>query len=129
MGFASETEHKARKPHRCDGCGHLVEIGTTYVRWAGTTDGDFSQVSFHKECREAEIALNKLSGTDWDEWMGLCDMETDDWPWLISDFPTIAARMNITQDRYDERMAERKRCAEIWRLQSSTPDALKGDAK
>jgi hypothetical protein len=65
------------------------------------------------------MALNKLSGTDWDEWVGLQDMETDDWPWLIEDFPAIAARMGITQARYDERIEERKRCAEIWRAQAA----------
>lgn len=119
-GFASETERKARKQHRCDGCAQTIEVGSTYVRWAGTTDGDFSAASFHQDCRAAEIALNKLSGTDWDEWMGLQDMETDDWPWLLEDFPAIATRMGITQARYDEHIEERKRCAEIWRVQALT---------
>lgn len=112
MGFASETEHKARKAHKCDACRGVIEPATTYVRWVGTTDGDFSNVKFHPECRKAEIALNKLSGTDWDEWMGLDDMEADDWPWLIADHPEVAARLQITQAKYDERMAERQRCAE-----------------
>lgn len=112
MGFSSETTHTARKAHRCDACNAAIDAGSRYVRWAGTTDGDFSDAKFHPDCRVAEIALNKLSGTDWDEWMGLQDMEGDDWPWLIADFPFVATRMGITQARYDDLLAERKRCAE-----------------
>lgn len=112
MSFSEETTHKARKAHRCEACNGKIEAGETYIRWAGTTDGDFGVAKFHQDCRQAEIALNKLSGTDWDEWMGLQDMEVDDWPWLLEDYPAVAGRMGITQQRFDEIEAERKRCAE-----------------
>ena len=115
MSFANETEHRARKAHKCDACRTAIEPGSSYTRWAGTMDGDFSVAKFHHECRKAEIALNKLSGTDWDEWMELDDIEVDDWPWLIEDHPEVADRLQITQAKYDERMAERQRCAEARR--------------
>lgn len=109
MGFASETEHKARKAHKCDACNRAIEVGTTYTRWAGTTDGDFSEAKYHAECRAAEIAFNKLIGTDWDEWMGLDDAEADDWPWFLEEHPVVAVRLGITQAKYDEHLAERER--------------------
>lgn len=116
MGFANETEHTARKEHRCDACNQRINAGSRYVRWAGTTDGDFSEAKYHLECRQAEIALNKLAGTDWDEWMGLDDMEADDWPWLLADYPVVATRCGVTQTKYDEAIAERARCAEARKI-------------
>jgi len=121
VSFANETEHKARKAHKCDACCTAIDFGSTYVRWAGTSDGEFSVAKFHVECRNAEIALNKLSGTDWDEWMGLDDMEVDDWPWLIADHPEVAARLQITQAKYDEEIAEGQRCAEARRALEARP--------
>ena len=63
--------------------------------WSGT---------YHKGCREAEVALNGLHDIRHpDEWNNLADdMQWDDWPWLIEKHPTVAARMGITIEQHDE---------------------------
>ncbi|EDX79303.1 hypothetical protein BBAL3_460 [Brevundimonas sp. BAL3] len=53
--------------------------------------------------------------------MGLDDMEVDDWPWLIADHPEVAARLQITQAKYDEEIAEGQRCAEARRALEARP--------
>lgn len=112
MSFCSEREIKSvRKARRCAACRKMVEVGSRAIGWAGTIDGDFSTATFHVECRVAEIELNKLAGNDWDEWMGLDDAEADDWPWLLSDHPVVAARLGITQQKIDENEAEQARLA------------------
>lgn len=115
MSFVSETTHAARKPHICDGCGKGIVVGEKYTKWAGITDGCFGTAKYHEECRAAEIALNSLHGTHSDEWLGLQDMEVDDWPWLFEDYPAVADRMKITAQRYNEEMAERARIEAAWK--------------
>lgn len=96
MSFASTRTVKAvRKAHKCVGCDRMIEIGQPAERWSGMTDGDFASVIYHVDCRAAEIELNKLASTDWDEWMGLADIEDDDWDWLIEEYPAVAARMGL----------------------------------
>lgn len=97
MTFVSERTVKAvRKRHRCDGCGRHIEAGQSATRWAGLTDGDFNTAIYHPDCREAELAMNALIGTQYgDEWWPLSEIETDDRPWLIETFPAVAARMGF----------------------------------
>lgn len=108
MSFYRETVVKAvRKRHRCDGCGKHIEIGEPANRWAGMTDGDFGSVIMHPECREAEIKLNDILGThSGDDWAGLLDIESEDWPWLLEEHPVVAARMGITAERITAVAAE-----------------------
>lgn len=116
MSFASErTVKSVRKARACDGCGQLIEVGSPAVVWTGTTDGDFGTADFHVECRAAEIGINKLAGTTWGEWYGLADLETDDWPYLLSDHPVVAARFGITQARIDRVERERVESARRWK--------------
>lgn len=93
MSFVSETQVRAvRKRHACCACGRSIEIGEPATRWSGTTDGDFSAVIYHRDCRAAEIALNRLHGNHWDEWFGLHEINEDDRDWLCEEHPTVAAR-------------------------------------
>lgn len=39
--FQNTAIHKARKLHRCDGCGHVIHVGHLYVYQSGKFDGDF----------------------------------------------------------------------------------------
>ena len=98
MSFATETSVKAvRKRHRCDGCGAHIEIGEPAKRWAGMSDGDFCTAIYHPDCRAAEERMNELAGWRYgDDWYLLSDdLSREDWPWLLEEFPAVAARLNI----------------------------------
>lgn len=97
MSFATERVVKAvRKRHRCDGCRQHIEVGQPANRWAGMSDGEFAAVIYHPECREAEVALNDILGSHGaEEWCVLSDIEDEDRPWLIEEFPIVAQRMGL----------------------------------
>lgn len=100
MSFTREYPVKAvRKRRRCDACPGYINIGEPAVRWAGFSEGDFQTAIWHPECRKAEIAFNRLKDTMWhDEWSSLSEMEDDDHPWLLEEYPAIAARYGITAE-------------------------------
>lgn len=102
MSFVTEKPVKAvRKRHLCSGCDKWIEIGETAVNWCGTSDGDFNSAYYHPDCREAEIAFNKISGTHHaDEWQGLSDAEPEDRPWLKAEWPIPYLRMCMTREQY-----------------------------
>jgi hypothetical protein len=108
VSFATERTIKSvRKARKCRACRRQIEVGNPAVDWSGTTDGEFQAVSYHVECRAAEIALNRLAGTQYgDEWMGLDDMEWEDWQFILDDHPTVAGRLGITQKRINITVAE-----------------------
>jgi len=115
MGFANEKPIKAiRKAHPCAGCGKMLNVGEPAIGWAGTTDGQFDTATYHPECREAEIALNKLQGNHWDEWSSLGDMEEDDHPWLFSTFPIVAERFGVTAETVLAMEAAEERRRRAW---------------
>ena len=117
MSFVNEKAVKAvRKPGRCDACMQMVEIGQPAVRWAGITDGQFDTSLYHPECRAAEIALNRLHDTDrWqDEWIGLSDIDWEDWRWLVEEHPVVAERKGITLAKVEETERERKETHLAW---------------
>lgn len=102
MSFYSETPIKAvRKARRCSACDVQIEVGEPALKCSGSYDGFWSG-TYHLDCRNAECALNKRHGcSGGEDWLILSEhMEWDDWPWLIKKFPTVAARMNITIQRY-----------------------------
>lgn len=117
MSFVNETAVKAvRKPGLCDVCSRMVEAGQPAVRWAGITDGQFDTSLYHPECRAAEIALNKLHGTDrWgDDWMSLSDTDWEDWRWLVEEHPVVAERKGITLAQVEETEREREETHRAW---------------
>lgn len=111
MSFYSERHIKSvRKARQCCGCTSMLNVGDPALACSGRNyDNDFWDGAYHHDCRDAELALNKLHDTHWDEWVSLAEIEWDDYPWLLADFPTVAARMNITQERYDNIAAEQAR--------------------
>jgi hypothetical protein len=100
MTAFGESEHIARKRHKCCACETWVKPGERYVRWAGLCDGEFSTAVYHCDCREAEIAFNKIC--DIGEWVNLGDMESDDHDWLIDAHPSVAQRFGLTMFRWRE---------------------------
>jgi len=85
------------------------------LRYSGVFDGYFASHIHHPECRQAEIALNRLHDVrDGDDWMALTDMEADDWPWLLAEYPTIAERMGITAEKIRENEEESARMRAFW---------------
>lgn len=113
MGFYRERLVKAvRKARRCCACGQAIEVGQSALDCAGHYDGDFWSDTYHPDCRAAECQLNDLHGAE--EWMMLDEIEWDDWPWLLEDHPAVAARMGITNARYDEAVESERRCREAW---------------
>jgi hypothetical protein len=97
VSFNSERIIKStRKPHLCEGCGQTIPAGSTAQNWTGLTDGDFASVYYHPECREAEIMLNELAGTWAGEWISLQDRDPYYDAWILTDFPIVAERLNIS---------------------------------
>lgn len=87
----------------------MIAAGERAIRLVSNYDGFFTCL-YHPECRRAEVMLNRMHRTRWndpDDWYQLSDLETDDWPWLIANCPVVAVRMNATMLRYRERMDER----------------------
>lgn len=116
MFYNERTIKSVRKARPCLGCGRRIEVGETALGCAGHYDGDFWSGAYHHDCRSAEIGLNRLHDVrGGDEWMNLGDdMEWEDWPWLVEDFPAVAARMGITTERFEEVRDERERVRKAW---------------
>lgn len=108
MAFINERTIKAtRKRHLCIACDKFIEIGEPAVNWAGVTDGDFSSVHYHPECRAAEIDYNhEYLGGGWpDEWACLRDCEPDDRPWIKANHPIAYLRMCRTREQHASAVA------------------------
>lgn len=115
MSFVNERAVKAvRKAAQCCACLKQVEVGEPAIRWAGVSDGDFSSVIYHPDCREAEIALNKLHGTLWDEWIAIWDLDWEDHRWLLETYPAVAERKGITLAEVEETEREREEASRAW---------------
>lgn len=114
--YSERTIKSVRKARVCNGCGHRIEVGETALGCAGHYDGDFWAAAYHHDCRKAELGLNDLHDVrPGNEWMNLGnDMDWEDWPWLIEEFPAVAERMKITTERFEEVQAERERVSRAW---------------
>lgn len=124
MAFATERTIKAvRKARKCCACSRIIEVGSPAVDWSGTSDGDFHAVSYHVECRDAEIALNRLHETQHDEWIGLDDLEWEDWQYLLDEHPVVAQRLKITQRKIDVTVKEMAECSARWAEIARAKDA------
>ncbi len=115
MEFVTELTVKVvRKARPCAACSKTVEVGNSAVSWAGKVDGEFGFATYHPECRQAEVDLNKLHGTHLDpaDWFGLDYIEPDDHAWLLDKHPVVAARLGITNEsieEYEEQSSLRRR--------------------
>lgn len=121
--FYSEKIVKVRKPRQCEGCGQMLNKGDQALVYSGKFDGDFGHFTLHQECREAELAWNKMAETLYDEFVSLSELEPDEWQWLLEEHPVVAARMNITAERIAEHQEERRRMDEYWMEQARKREA------
>lgn len=87
----------------------MIDKGERALTYSGKFNGDFGHFTLHPECREAELAWNKMVGSYGDEFFGLSELEPDDWEWLLSEYPIVAARMNVTAERITDYKAEQQR--------------------
>jgi hypothetical protein len=113
--FAQEYPITAtRKEHFCRACSRRISKGFPVVKAVGVYAGEFYSYYYHTKCREAEIAWNDLAGfrNYYDDWKTFCfDLELDDWPFLMENYPIVALRLRITQHEYDQQMQEREECS------------------
>ena len=110
MSFSNVRSIKSVRKARPCRCGQMIEAGQPAVEWVGVTEGEFAAIAYHPECRQAERALNKLHDVQWwDDWSGIEDVESEDWEWLLTEHPLVAARLNITPERVAEHKARRAR--------------------
>lgn len=110
MTFYRERHIRStRKQKQCIGCLRMIPAGSPALDVAGHWEGDFWSGAYHPECRAAEIALNALHDVYAGEWMGLSEIEWDDWDWLLTEHSVAAANMGITREMYDRAVAEDQR--------------------
>ncbi len=114
MSFYRETKIKAvRKARQCCGCCKTIDVGAPAVECASADSEGFWSGTYHAECRAAECAYNELKDYRYgDDWWPLYEIEFDDWPWLIEDFPAVADRMGITAEKYWQAV---DRYASVWK--------------
>ncbi len=116
MSFYSETPIKSvRKARPCCACGKPLEVGQPALKCSGNHDGFWSG-TYHVDCRAAELALNNLHGCyGGEDWINIgYDLDWEDWPWLVEEFPAVAARMNVTVERHDQIRDKQARCRQAF---------------
>lgn len=123
--FYSEKIVKVRKARQCAGCCQMVAAGEQALTYSGKFNGDFGSFTLHPECREAELAWNKMTGAYADEFVGLCDLESDEWEWLLDEYPVVAARMNVTAERIADHKATRQRITDYHMAEARKREAAR----
>jgi hypothetical protein len=121
--FYSEQIVKVRKPRPCAGCSQRIEKGERALTYSGKFEGDFGSFTLHPDCREAELAWNKMAGTYADEFIALGELEADEWEWLLAEFPNVAARMNVTAERIAKHKADEQIRREYWMAEARKREA------
>jgi len=109
----SHTTPRARKRHRCDHCGDMIEPGTVYDRTVDAWDG-LRTFRSHVECAAAANDLHKIIEAGYEGVNLSCDLEIDDVPWLREDHPLVAARFKELCRAYDD--AARRREEDLAKL-------------
>lgn len=50
--FAKHSQHIAKKEHKCDLCGNVINVGEKYEHGSGKYDGEFYDSKHHLNCVE-----------------------------------------------------------------------------
>ena len=64
METLNQSQHKARKEHRCNFCGGRIEVGTLYNSQSIVNDGDFYVWKSHVSCDKLVSELDMYSWCD-----------------------------------------------------------------
>ncbi len=89
--FHCQSEHVARKDHRCGFCDATIKKGERYSNSTGVFEGDFFVWKEHLDCRAAGLESMRLSGEDF--YQSMWNMDDEDRAWIKQDYPTIFERM------------------------------------
>lgn len=93
----SDTIRRARRQHICDQCCCRIRFGDSYRRQV-YVDGDLCTYRAHKDCDDAAARYANLAGLhpNWDDLPNLRDdLTSEDYCWLLDEFPTVADRFGI----------------------------------
>ncbi len=66
MIWLSCSKPTAKKQHHCDWCPEPIVIGEKYVRESAVYCGDFQELKFHTECRDACSEMARMNDGDFD---------------------------------------------------------------
>ena len=59
----------AKKKHKCEWCGQLIQPGERYSRVVGIYDSNFHSTPFHQECEEACQEYCETEDDVFDPWL------------------------------------------------------------
>ena len=98
VDILSDGFHVCQKARTCDQCLQLIQIGQRYRKQV-YSDGGLQTYWCHEDCDKAaayyvEIAdIRPAWGDDYP--ILYCDIEPDDYGWLMEKFPMVADRFGI----------------------------------
>ncbi len=93
--FGHESDPVAKKNHICDQCQSEIQIGEKYIRFYGKWDGDIATYKAHLDCEQVAKKVWEMADLDIDEGVNLRDVELDNAPWIIRQFPQVAKRLGL----------------------------------
>ena len=99
MSFSGVRMIKScRKACRCLQCNRIIEVGQPKATLSGVYEGDFYSCDEHPECYAAAEEYGSAPTWTSDARPMLCeDIDRKyDGPWLLEEFPVVAARLGIT---------------------------------
>ena len=76
--------------------------GDPAITVAGVFDYTFWTGTYHRDCREAEVAINELHKT-WhgEDWIPLSEVDLEDAPFIREHYPVVAKRIFRGNDDED----------------------------
>lgn len=88
-----------KKPHKCEQCGTLIQIGDPATKTAGVCCGDFYYMYQHVECNAAGQAYATLTNYWGEEFTWFQhDHDKDIDEWLLEYHPIVAARLGVERN-------------------------------
>ncbi len=86
-----DTTQAARKTHRCDSCGRMIEKGQTYHRQRCVDGGDAWTYKTHDHCRKASVYLwsQCIPGLEDDYMINVSDREREDRQTIFAHDPEL----------------------------------------